>query len=221
MKNPWIGGVAISLLVSPIIGLIPAGYAQLRNRDSEERLDPTPTSQPVSSPTPSKSTPQPGSSSQPVSPSPQPTKDPQKSPPKRAPGKIKAEQVTDEEIGQFVGALLKLQPMLLKTVSDLEKATVEAEREKLEQQFESQASQILQERGLTVEQYRELVQLANGDPGFKERVNTKLAEESAKQPSSPPGANLDPDPSLQNPDPSLQQQNPEFQPVPPKPTPVP
>lgn len=143
----------------------------------------TPPSTQVSSPTPL----QPGSPSsgtaQPDSPQSSPSSQPGR--PSPTP-QLTADQVTDEQVEQLVLALSEIEPLLRKASAELQANQDAAKRQQIEQQFESQATQVVESTGLTVEQYIQLVTLAQRDQEFGQRVNQQLEQlqEESESPQS-------------------------------------
>jgi hypothetical protein len=96
--------------------------------------------------------------------------------------------VSSEQVSQMVRAMLAIQPLLEQTNKKLAAVNSDEQKLQIELQFEKQASAIVQKQGLSVEQYRQLMVLANGDNDFKQRVATRITElQGAKtaQPSPP------------------------------------
>ncbi|MGY4591504.1 hypothetical protein ACVWXF_002172 [Thermostichus sp. MS-CIW-40] len=86
------------------------------------------------------------------------------------------EQVTDAQVEQLVRILLELDPLIREASAQLRETQNEEEYEQIMQRTETQASRIVEEQGLTVLQYRELMTLANENPVLNQRVRARLQE---------------------------------------------
>jgi len=79
-------------------------------------------------------------------------------------------------VEQLVRILLELDPLIREASAQLRETQNEEEYEQIMQRTETQASRIVEEQGLTVLQYRELMTLANEDPVLNQRVRVRLQE---------------------------------------------
>ncbi|MFS8855344.1 DUF4168 domain-containing protein [Synechococcus sp. H55.2] len=86
------------------------------------------------------------------------------------------EQVTDAQVEQLVRILLELDPLIREASAQLRETQNEEEYEQIMQRTETQASRIVEQQGLTVLQYRELMTLANENPVLNQRVRVRLQE---------------------------------------------
>lgn len=86
------------------------------------------------------------------------------------------EQVTDAQVEQLVRILLELDPLIREASAQLRETQNEEEYEQIMRRTETQASRIVEEQGLTVLQYRELMTLANENPVLNQRVRARLQE---------------------------------------------
>ncbi len=93
-----------------------------------------------------------------------------------APTGLTAEEVSDEQVQQLATALLQIEPMLRSASESLSEAESDEQRQQIAANFEQQATQTVVTVGLTVEQYRQLIELANSDPEFGQRVAAQLDE---------------------------------------------
>ncbi len=84
--------------------------------------------------------------------------------------------VDAEQLDRLVRSLLAIQPLLEEANGQMLAAEGEEEQWEIEQAFIENASTIVEAQGLTVEQYRQLMALANNDPAFRDRVARKLDE---------------------------------------------
>jgi hypothetical protein len=97
---------------------------------------------------------------------------------------LTAEQVTDAQVEQLVQILLELDPLIRQASTQLRETQDEEEYEQIMQQTETQASRIVEEQGLTVLQYRELMTLANENPVLNQRIRVRLQEVMEEKESS-------------------------------------
>ncbi|MDX2272418.1 MAG: DUF4168 domain-containing protein [Cyanobacteriota bacterium] len=176
----------LSLVVS--LGSLPA-LAQSPSPASEASVAPE------SSPSPADPTE--------TSPQPAPPPPPRRTPPSAA-STLTPEQVSDQQIEQLVSALLELDPLIRQASTDLkaaETAKDDAKYQQIFQETEVKATQIVQKTGLTVEQYRQIMTLANENPTLKQRVQQHLdkvkpaaatnpADSPAVTSPTPPTSNL-------------------------------
>lgn len=114
---------------------------------------------------------------------------------------LTAEQVTEEQVEQLVNILLKLDPLIREASNQLRETQNEDEYERIMQQTETKASRIVEEQGLTVPQYRELMTLANENPVLNQRIRVRLQKvlEEAKSSGSPAPATPMPKPPAPKP----------------------
>ncbi len=129
---------------------------------------------PEKPPTETTSSPPPLASPAPAQASPSPAQAPAL--PQAQPPSLQAEEVTDEQVDQLVAALIAIEPLVKKASADLNQAETDQQRLQIEQQFERQATGIVEDNGLTVDLYRQMVNLANSDAAFGQRVATALEE---------------------------------------------
>jgi hypothetical protein len=108
------------------------------------------------------------------------------------PPSLQSEDVTDEQVDQLVAALLAIEPLVKQASTDLNQAETDQQRLQIEQQFERQATGIVEDNGLTVDQYRQLVNLANSEPAFGQRVAAALEELQQETGAGSAGTETDP-----------------------------
>ncbi|MEO0802090.1 MAG: DUF4168 domain-containing protein [Cyanobacteria bacterium J06642_2] len=124
--------------------------------------------------------------------SPSPSSTPETSEP------LAAEDVTAEQVKQLARSLLAIQPLLVQANDEILQATSPAKQQDIEQAFEAEAVKIIEQQGLTVEAYRQMLMLANGDREFKQRVAQQLDElqrDAAAQPANDAQSTSDPEPT--------------------------
>ncbi|MDB9525891.1 DUF4168 domain-containing protein [Oscillatoria sp. CS-180] len=87
--------------------------------------------------------------------------------------------VTDipaEKVDQFVTAYLHVVDLIDDRSEDLQRAETEAEFLQLQRTIEAAAFNLMQEAGLTREEYFQLLGLANADIEFRDRVLAQIEE---------------------------------------------
>ena len=88
------------------------------------------------------------------------------------------EDISAEKVNQFVHAYLKVLALVDAREGDLQAAETQLESMRLQQELEAEAFAIIEDSGLTLQEYLQLLGLANTDPEFGERVATQLQEPS-------------------------------------------
>ncbi len=78
---------------------------------------------------------------------------------------------TTEKIEQFVEAQLQINPVLQDTEQKLATATTETNRQAIEQEFETEAARLIQETGLTIEEYQQISYIARQDPALQVAIS--------------------------------------------------
>lgn len=91
---------------------------------------------------------------------------------------LNANDISSEKISQFVQAYLKVVSLIEQRESELQGAETESESLQLQQEIQAEALSMIEAEGLTVQEYLQLLGLANIDPEFGERVVAHLQEES-------------------------------------------
>lgn len=89
-----------------------------------------------------------------------------------------ASDISSEKISQFVQAYLKVVTLIEQRESDLQSTETESESLQMQQEIQAEALALIEAEGLTVQEYLQLLGLANIDPEFGERVVAHLQEES-------------------------------------------
>lgn len=91
---------------------------------------------------------------------------------------LDASDISSEKISQFVQAYLKVVTLIEQRESDLQGAETESESLQMQQEIQAEALELIETEGLTVQEYLQLLGLANIDPEFGERVAAHLQEEA-------------------------------------------
>lgn len=89
---------------------------------------------------------------------------------------LAAADVTAEQVEQLARSLLAIQPLLVEANEDILQATSPDEQQAIEETFEAEAADIIEQQGLTVDTYQQMLVLANGDTEFKQRIAQQLDE---------------------------------------------
>lgn len=91
---------------------------------------------------------------------------------------LDANDISSEKISQFVQAYLKVVALIEQRESQLQGAETDSESLQMQQEIQKEALSLIEAEGLTVQEYLQLLGLANIDPEFGERVVAHLQEES-------------------------------------------
>jgi len=106
-----------------------------------------------------------------------PTPPSQDTPPPLPPSTYpQAEDISSEKVSQFVRAYLQVLALLDRREGELQAAETELESLRLQQDIEMEAFHLIEASGLTLQEYLQLLGLANTDAEFGERVATLLQE---------------------------------------------
>ncbi|MBF2026356.1 MAG: DUF4168 domain-containing protein [Oscillatoriales cyanobacterium C42_A2020_001] len=92
---------------------------------------------------------------------------------------VDSNDIPSEKVSQFVHACSQVVTLIEHREADLQAAETEAESIRIEQEIEAEALAIIQDAGLTRQEYLQLLGLANTDPEFGERVAVQLQETSS------------------------------------------
>lgn len=94
------------------------------------------------------------------------------------PTQFDSSNIPSEKISQFVHACLQVITLIERREGELQAAEIESESSRIEQEIEAEALAIIEQAGLTRQEYLQLLGLANTDPEFGERVAMQLQETS-------------------------------------------
>ncbi len=89
--------------------------------------------------------------------------------------------IAAEKIDQFAQAYLQVLTLLSDRESEIPAAETTAEALKIEQSIESAAVQIIQDSGLTMPEYMQILGLASQDATFQDKVLGRLDEVDADE----------------------------------------
>jgi Domain of unknown function (DUF4168) len=84
--------------------------------------------------------------------------------------------IPSEKVNQFVHACLQVVKLIERREGELQATETEAESLQVEQEIEAEAIALIEQAGLTRQEYLQLLGLANTDPEFGERVAIQLQE---------------------------------------------
>lgn len=87
-----------------------------------------------------------------------------------------ADDIPSEMVNRFVQAYLDVVALIDQQESHLQRAETETESRQIQQEIQSQAITLIEDSGLTLQSYWELLALANADPSFRERVLAQVEE---------------------------------------------
>lgn len=89
---------------------------------------------------------------------------------------LDATTIPAEKVNKFVQAYLQVWQLISRREGELQAAETELESLRIAQEIETEAFSIIEQAGLTNQEYLQLLGLANIDPEFGERVATGLQE---------------------------------------------
>jgi hypothetical protein len=89
---------------------------------------------------------------------------------------LNSANIPSEKVSQFVSACLQVVALIERREGELQGAETESESLHIEQEIEAEALAIIEQAGLTRQEYLQLLGLANTDPEFGERIAIQLQE---------------------------------------------
>lgn len=87
-----------------------------------------------------------------------------------------ASDISSEKVSQFVQAYLQVLALIEQREGMLQGAETQPEAQQVEREIAAAALEMLEENGLTWQEYLQLLGLANSDPEFGERIAAQLQE---------------------------------------------
>lgn len=84
--------------------------------------------------------------------------------------------IPSEKVSQFVHACTQVVALIERREGELQGSETESESVRIEQEIETEALRMIEEAGLTRQEYLQLLGLANTDPEFGERIAILLQE---------------------------------------------
>jgi hypothetical protein len=89
---------------------------------------------------------------------------------------LDANAISSEKLSQFVQAYLQVVGLIEQREVEFQSAETESESLRIQQDIEKEAIALIETTGLTLQEYLQLLSLANIDPEFSERVIAQLQE---------------------------------------------
>lgn len=89
---------------------------------------------------------------------------------------LNATDIPSEKVDQFVSAYLNVAHLIDDRSEELQRAETETESRQLQRAIETAAFTLIEEAGLSRQDYFQLLGLANTDPEFRDRVLAQLEE---------------------------------------------
>lgn len=86
------------------------------------------------------------------------------------------ENISSEKLSQFVRAYLQVVKLIDQREGELQGAETKSESLQIQQEVEAEALSLIEATGLTLQEYLQLLSLANLDPEFGDRVAAQLQE---------------------------------------------
>ena len=93
-----------------------------------------------------------------------------------APAGFNTDAISPEKINQFIHAYLQVTNLIEQREGELQAAETDSESERIQQDIEAQAIGLIESESLTLQEYLQLLGLANLDPEFSDRIALQLQE---------------------------------------------
>lgn len=87
-----------------------------------------------------------------------------------------ASDIPSERVSKFVRAYLAVVDLISQRETDLQRAETETESLQLQEKIQAEAFALIEQAGLSRQEYWQLLGLANTDPDFRERVLAQVEE---------------------------------------------
>lgn len=87
-----------------------------------------------------------------------------------------AGDIPSETVSKFVQAYLAVVDLIAQRETDLQRVETETESVQLQERIQAEAFQLIEQAGITQQEYWQLLGLANTDPDFRERVLAQVEE---------------------------------------------
>ncbi|HEY9880510.1 MAG TPA: DUF4168 domain-containing protein [Leptolyngbyaceae cyanobacterium] len=87
-----------------------------------------------------------------------------------------AGDIPSETVSKFVQAYLAVVDLIARREADLQRVETETESLQLQDRIQTEAFQLIEQAGITQQEYLQLLGLANTDPDFRERVLAQVEE---------------------------------------------
>ncbi|HEY9641828.1 MAG TPA: DUF4168 domain-containing protein [Coleofasciculaceae cyanobacterium] len=89
---------------------------------------------------------------------------------------LDADAISPEKVSQFVRAYLQVVSLVEQREGELQAAETDSESLRVQQDIEAEALGLIEAEGLTIQEYLQLLSLANIDPEFGDRIALQLQE---------------------------------------------
>ncbi|MBD3882369.1 DUF4168 domain-containing protein [Phormidium tenue FACHB-886] len=89
---------------------------------------------------------------------------------------LNTDAISPEKINQFVHSYLQVTTLLEQREGELQAAETDSDSQRIQQDIEAQAIALIETSGLTLQEYLQLLSLANLDPEFSDRIALQLQE---------------------------------------------
>jgi ABC-type nitrate/sulfonate/bicarbonate transport system substrate-binding protein len=89
---------------------------------------------------------------------------------------LDADAISPEKVSQFVRAYLQVVSWVEQQEGELQAAETDSESVRVQQEIEAEALGLIEAEGLTLQEYMQLLTLANLDPEFGDRIALQLQE---------------------------------------------
>jgi Domain of unknown function (DUF4168) len=93
-----------------------------------------------------------------------------------APAGLNTDAISPEKINQFIHAYLQVTNLIEQREGELQAAETDSESQRIQQDIEAQAIALIESESLTLQEYLQLLGLANLDPEFGDRIALQLQE---------------------------------------------
>ncbi|NJR65505.1 MAG: DUF4168 domain-containing protein [Leptolyngbyaceae cyanobacterium CRU_2_3] len=89
---------------------------------------------------------------------------------------LDADAISPEKVSQFVRAYLQVVSLIEQREGELQSTETDPESFRVQQEIEAEALGLIADEGLTLQEYMQLLSLANIDPEFGDRIALQLQE---------------------------------------------
>ncbi len=93
-----------------------------------------------------------------------------------APAGLNTDAIAPEKINQFIHAYLQVTNLIEQREGEVQAAETDSESQRIQQDIEAEAIGLIEAESLTLQEYLQLLGLANLDPEFSDRIALQLQE---------------------------------------------
>ena len=93
-----------------------------------------------------------------------------------APAGLNTDAISPEKINQFIHAYLQVTNLIEQREGEVQAAETDSESQRIQQDIEAEAIGLIEAESLTLQEYLQLLGLANLDPDFSDRIALQLQE---------------------------------------------